>query len=503
MRLFHFAAPMPPRNASPEAAPPSKPRFVRVRLWRVPLVVSGVIVAATLLLRAALGDMNHAQLDRTLEAQTAAVRNEVAANMNSRLLALNRLARTWEQHEGGMTRQEWSFVAALNYNDFPGFEALQRADTTLHVRWMVPAQGYEALQNFFLASEPRRREALEHANDTRATAITKPVELAVGGTGFIAYTPFFDGDRLAGYMGGVFRAGETFRTILGHDIAPGYDISIYDGDTQLYHRAPFSGAAATGYTHRTLLPLPGTAWTITVVPSIAMVVAASSPLPAIALASGLSLAALLGLALYLLQLGRVRAAEAKAANHALHAEFEVRERVESALSRERDFALQVTNAMGQGLTITNSEGRFDYVNPAFARMLGYEPAELIGASPVDLAPPTESASLARGLEQCASGAASSFESCLRRADGTEIFVYTSLTPRRDGERNAGAIAVVSNLSRRKQMENALRESEERFRRLSAATVEGVLLHVNGVITDCNRSAATMFGYSEDDPADRR
>jgi two-component system cell cycle sensor histidine kinase/response regulator CckA len=47
---------------------------------------------------------------------------------------------------------------------------------------------------------------------------------------------------------------------------------------------------------------------------------------------------------------------------------------------------------------------------------------------------------------------------------------------------------------RMQAEKALRESEERFRRLSEASEEGVAIHDQGVIVDANEALARMFGY---------
>ena len=51
---------------------------------------------------------------------------------------------------------------------------------------------------------------------------------------------------------------------------------------------------------------------------------------------------------------------------------------------------------------------------------------------------------------------------------------------------------------RRRAEDRLRESEERFRLLSDAAVEGVVIHDNGIIVDMNRSLATMFGYEVDE-----
>ncbi len=47
-------------------------------------------------------------------------------------------------------------------------------------------------------------------------------------------------------------------------------------------------------------------------------------------------------------------------------------------------------------------------------------------------------------------------------------------------------------------EEALRESEERFRRLSEATFEGIAVHIDGLILECNPALAAMFGYEPEE-----
>ena len=58
-----------------------------------------------------------------------------------------------------------------------------------------------------------------------------------------------------------------------------------------------------------------------------------------------------------------------------------RKLAEEELQHQRDFALYVMSTMGQGLTVTGADGMFSYVNPAFARMLGYPPEALVGREP--------------------------------------------------------------------------------------------------------------------------
>jgi PAS domain S-box-containing protein len=47
---------------------------------------------------------------------------------------------------------------------------------------------------------------------------------------------------------------------------------------------------------------------------------------------------------------------------------------------------------------------------------------------------------------------------------------------------------------RRRGEEELRESEERFRRLSEASIEGIIIHDRGVVLDVSNRFATMFGY---------
>lgn len=57
---------------------------------------------------------------------------------------------------------------------------------------------------------------------------------------------------------------------------------------------------------------------------------------------------------------------------------------------------------------------------------------------------------------------------------------------------------VTDITQRKQFEQSLQESEERFRRLSEATDEGILIHDHGMIIDANQAIAKMFGYQTDE-----
>ena len=144
-----------------------------------------------------------------------------------------------------------------------------------------------------------------------------------------------------------------------------------------------------------------------------------------------------------------------------------RKKIAGELKAERDYATQILNIMGQGLTVTDADGRFEFVNPAYARLFGYEPSELLGKSPLDVSLPEDHAILTEHRKQLQSGRFSTFESRLVRADGSIAQVLISGVPRKseiDGLFN-GSIMVITDLTEHKLAEKELRESETRFRSL--------------------------------------
>ncbi len=128
---------------------------------------------------------------------------------------------------------------------------------------------------------------------------------------------------------------------------------------------------------------------------------------------------------------------------------------EEELQRQRDFALQIMNSMAQGLTVTGPNGAFEYVNPAFAAMLGYTPEAMIGTQPEDYTLPEDWKLLDEAMHLRQRGLSSTYETRLRRADGSILHAMITGSPRlRDGQ-VIGSIAVISDLTERKRMEEAL------------------------------------------------
>ena len=144
-----------------------------------------------------------------------------------------------------------------------------------------------------------------------------------------------------------------------------------------------------------------------------------------------------------------------------------RRQMEQDLQAQRDFATQIINLMGQGLTVTDADGRFEFVNPAYARLFGYESADLIGKHPSDITISEDRVVLNEQRAQRQVGKSSTYESRVVRADGSIAHVLITGVPRNINSEGlfGGAIAVITDLTDRKQAEEDLRSSETRFRSL--------------------------------------
>ncbi|ROZ61523.1 PAS domain S-box protein [Ramlibacter sp. WS9] len=112
--------------------------------------------------------------------------------------------------------------------------------------------------------------------------------------------------------------------------------------------------------------------------------------------------------------------------------------------------------------------RLLFVNPAFTRMTGYTAAEAVGQTPRMLhGPKTDIEELQRMKEILRRGETYAGESIAYRKDGTAFDMERQVTPIRD---SSGAVthylSIQRDVTQRKQTENALRDSNEKFFQLA-------------------------------------
>lgn len=129
------------------------------------------------------------------------------------------------------------------------------------------------------------------------------------------------------------------------------------------------------------------------------------------------------------------------------------------------------------------------VNEAAVRMLGYSQEELLGMRVPDLDIEHGDAQfLARNAELLRQGGGL-FETRHRTKDGRILDIEVSATP--DLETDS-FVALLRDITSRKQVEAALRESKEKYRILFAESPDAYLIVRDGLFIACNRSAELLL-----------
>jgi PAS domain S-box-containing protein len=178
---------------------------------------------------------------------------------------------------------------------------------------------------------------------------------------------------------------------------------------------------------------------------------------------------------------------------------ELKKAEEALRESEKRFRMLI-ETMQEGFGMQDEEGVITYVNHRICEMSGYSKEELIGRAAIDFIDESYLNLVQEQRERRREGHAQSYEAQWKGKDGREIPTITSATPILDEEgRFKGSFAVITEITERKRMEEALRESETRFRELADLLPQSVFeLDLKGNFTYCNRCGFETFGYTRED-----
>ncbi len=151
----------------------------------------------------------------------------------------------------------------------------------------------------------------------------------------------------------------------------------------------------------------------------------------------------------------------------------------------------------EGFSVVDANGLHVDVNPAFCRMTGFSAEELVGSGPEHRYwPPEEREHIQTAFSKTLRGEFADVELIFMRKDGERFPVLVSPFAIRDSN---GAIAfyaaTVKDISRRVEMQSALQQSEERYRRLFESAADAIVILLGEKIVDCNEKALEVFGVT--------
>ncbi len=177
-----------------------------------------------------------------------------------------------------------------------------------------------------------------------------------------------------------------------------------------------------------------------------------------------------------------------------------RKQAEMALRKSEAFQRKMVANIGDVIVIIDQYGRNRFKSPNVEKMFGWKPADLVGASVWDNVHPEDLASAKKLFDSLLREPdnVGTIELRYKCKDGTYKWIEFTGSNLLNDPDIQGILGNYHDIMERKRAEQALRDSEARFKALHNASFGGIVIHDKGIILECNQGISDITGYSVDE-----
>ncbi len=176
-----------------------------------------------------------------------------------------------------------------------------------------------------------------------------------------------------------------------------------------------------------------------------------------------------------------------------------RKKAQETLQESEEQYRNLFQTATDGIVTLDVTGRVTSCNKKTEEIFGYKQEELIGKHFTVLLPKKEAPRMSKGFQRVLEGKTTTYQTEIKTKSGDLVRVeVTTAALRRDAE-VIGALEMVRDITERKQAEEELRRSEEKYRTILENTVEGYYeVDLAGNFTFVNDSICDTLGYSKNE-----
>ncbi|MBI4517749.1 MAG: PAS domain S-box protein [Deltaproteobacteria bacterium] len=173
-----------------------------------------------------------------------------------------------------------------------------------------------------------------------------------------------------------------------------------------------------------------------------------------------------------------------------------RKRAEVALQRSEERYRSLVENLNDVIFTANTLGNLTYISPAVESVWGYTAQEVIGEPFSRFVHPDDLPAIRVSFAATLVGLPESIEFRVLDKDGGLRWIRTSTRAQFDRDHAVGFIGIVTDITERKRAEEALQESEARYRQLVELSPDGIAVHSEGKVVFVNNVGVSMLGATE-------